>query len=42
VVSLGSDGSQTPSSGSGSGSGGGKENLRGARDVSGSLDSSSS
>jgi RNA polymerase sigma factor (sigma-70 family) len=40
VVSLGSDGSQTPSSGSGSG--GGKENVRGARDVSGSLDSSSS
>lgn len=41
VVSLGSNGSQTPSSGSGSG-GGGQENLRGARDVSGSLGSSSS
>jgi RNA polymerase sigma factor (sigma-70 family) len=40
VVSLGSDSSQTPSSGSGSG--GGKENLRGSRDLSGSLDSSSS
>ena len=40
VVSLGSDSSQTPSSGSGSG--GGKENSRESRDLSGSLDSSSS